>query len=456
MSENTKRRVQTTADPPPYVAIGKEDLSRMIAITVLALVGLWFWLGDLLLATAISGLLLLLLSGYIHIFTDRVLGPTTSSLAVWLTTRQTAKGETAVSDKPHPMWIGYHNRGEAVITNLDELTSAAIWGVNGAGKTTLLHTLIYEMTAAYTPEELHVAIFDHGKDGNDFSVFSRLPHLHGIPIATSDKEAILLLDWLRKEMERRGELFRKIPDRYLCNDMQRYHKLRVDLALEDELPILPHLVVVIDECQDLVDKAVGGLPKLISLAKKGRYAGIKLLVATQYPNVEAIPAGLRSQLWTRFCGPLASPREYHNVAEVGKEFTEGVSVGRGQFFTRLNGYPTWMLMNGIKVPTAELESDAARISQGCPLPTWARSKAPPASATRTAAALQAINDAPDQIVWNDLRGRAAKETAFMEFLRQYTERPSAADVLVYFQMTEKTAYANLNRYWPQRERELQR
>lgn len=449
--------VEARADPV-YVAIGREAMSRMIALSVLTFAGVWVWLGNVTTAVIVAGLVLFLLSGYLQLFTTDVIGPVAGNLSVWLATRRTMHlGETAVTDKTNPMWIGYYGKGEPVMTNLDEMTSTAVWGVNGAGKTTLLHTLIYEMTAAYTPEALHIVIFDHGKDGNDFSLFAHMPYLHGVPIATSDEEAVRLLRWLEGEMERRGELFRKIPDRYLCNELDRYHKLRRELAMEDELPFLPYLVVIIDECQDLVDKAVGGLPALISLAKKGRYAGIKLVVATQYPNVDAIPAGLRSQLWTRFCGSLASPREYHIVAEIHKEFTEDVTLSRGQFFTRLAGYPAWLIMSGIKIPTAELESYAAEISQGCPLPTWQGGAGYAAHVGRTEAALQAIDgNLAGRIVWADLRGRASKEAAFMEFLRTRTERPSGDDVLTYFDMSKKTAYANLNRFWPQRERELRK
>ena len=463
--KTSKTRLETRADPV-YVAIGREAASRMIALTVLVFAGVWLWMGSVTTAVIVAGLVLLLLSGYLQLFTTDVIGPVANNVSVWLATRKTMKmGETAVTNKSNPMWIGYYGKGEPVLTNLDEMTSTAIWGVNGAGKTTLLHTAIYEMTAAYTPEELHIVIFDHGKDGNDFSVFAHMPYLHGVPIATSDDEAIRLLKWLDGEMARRGELFRKIPDRFLCNDLHRYHKLRVELAMEDELPRLPYLVVVIDECQDLTGKAVDGLPLLVSLAKKGRYAGIKLLVATQYPNVDAIPAGLRSQLWTRFCGSLSSPREYHNVAEIGKEFTDEVSLGRGQFFTRLAGYPTWMVMNAIKIPTAELESYAAEISQGCPLPTWDSVGAAYAQHIgRTEAAIQAINDDEEdmgdgsdgRIVWAALVGRTVKETAFMEFLRQYDTKPSGDEVRKYFVMSKKTIYANLNRYWLLRERELQK
>jgi hypothetical protein len=451
-----------TPTDPPYVALGREAVSRMLAIAVLAFIGVWFWRGDVVTAVIVATLLLLLLSGYLHRFTSQVVAPAAAAFTTWLTLRHLHRlSHHTLTDKANPMWIGYHGHGAPVITNLDEMTSTAVWGVNGAGKTTLLHTLLYEMTSAYTPEELHIVIFDHGKDGNDFSPFAHMPHLHGIPIAASDDQALTLLRWLDDEMKRRGDLFRKIPDRYLHNDLHLYHSLRTRLHLEDELPRLPWLVVIIDECQDLTERAIGGLPLLISLAKKGRYVGIKLIVATQYPNVDAIPAGLRSQLWTRFCGSLASPREYHTVAEIGKEFTDGVTLGRGQFFARLNGYPTWIIMNGIKIPTPELEAYAADISHGCPAPTWQEPTGYYHHTGRTATALAAINDNNSDnatnsrlIVWADIPGRAAKETAFMEFLRQYTTRPSAADVLTYFQMTEKTAYANLNRYWPQREREL--
>ena len=450
-----KQKVEVATDPV-YVAMGREAASRMIAITVLVFVGVWFWLDSIIVAAVTAGLLLLLLSGYIQIFTDKVIAPVADNVTVWMTTRSTMHmGETAVTDKQNPMWIGYHGRGEAVITNLEEMTSTAVWGVNGAGKTTLLHTLIYEMTSAYTPEQLHIAIFGHGKDGNDFSIFNHMPYLHGIPIATSDDEAIRLLKWLQDEMTRRGDLFRKIPDRYLCNELDQYHKLRTNLGLTDELPRLPYLVVIIDECQDLTNKKVDGLPLLVSLAKKGRYAGIKLIVATQYPNVDAIPAGLRSQLWTRFCGSLASPREYHSVAEIHKEFTEDVVLGLGQFFARLKGHGNWFVMNGIKIPTAELESYAAEISKGHSLPTWA-SKSKSAVTAVSIPTGNVSSNAEDNrlIVWSNISGRAAKEVAFMEFLRQYTERPSGDDVLDYFEMTRKTAYANLNKYWPQREREL--
>ncbi len=458
MTFKDKEKNEARSDPL-YVAMGHEAASRMIAITVLVFIGAWVYLDNVIAALVVALLVLLLLSGYIQLFTSDVLSPLAQNVSLWAATRKTERmGETAVTDQSHPLWIGYHGQGEAVITSLDKMTSTAVWGVNGAGKTTLLHTILYELMAAYRdePDELHVVIFDHGKDGNDFSPFARIPFLHGIPIATNDNEAIRLLDWLKAEMTRRGELFRKIPDRYLCNELARYHDLRVELRLEDELPRLPYLVVIVDEVQDLTEKQIGGLPLLIALAKKGRFVGIKLIIATQYPNVNSIPADLRSQLWTRFCGTLASPREFAIVAEIHKEFTEGVTLSRGQFFARLAGYPDWIVMRAIKIPTSELERDAEAISAGIEIPRWDNLAMPAAPVGKTAVALRQIDEGPDKIVWRELGGQAAKETAFMQFLQQYEVRPSASDVLTYFQMTEKTAYSCLERYWPKRQRELSR
>lgn len=442
---------------PVYISMGRESWSRVIAICVLTFAGVWFFF-TLQTAVLVTVLLALLLSGYVQVFTYKVLGPLADNLSVWMTTRRTGQiGETAVTDKDNPMWIGYYNNGDAVITNLDDLESVAIWGIKGTGKTTLLHTMIYEMTCAYTPEDLHVVIFDHGKDGNDYSVFNHMPYLHGVPIAESDTDADRLLLWLDGELQRRGKLLKEIPDRYLCNDLKRYHQWRERLHLEDQLPRLPHLAIVIDEAQDLTGNKKA-LETLIKIAKKGRYVGMFLIVATQYPNTEAIPGGLRSQLGTRFCGFLASGREYHIVAEITKDFTEGVRLGVGQFFVRLIGYPTWMMMNAIMIPEEELTAYAARISRDHPVPTWqSASTLPIIETTAKERPFTQDDDEPlTRISWRGLPGSAAKQVAFMEFLRQYDERPNAPTVMEHFEMTRKTAYAALNKYWPMREKELRR
>ena len=175
MTFKDKEKNESRSDPL-YVAMGHEAASRMIAITVLVFIGAWVYLDNVIAALVVALLVLLLLSGYIQLFTSDVLSPLAQNVSLWAATRKTERmGETAVTDQSHPLWIGYHGQGEAVITSLDKMTSTAVWGVNGAGKTTLLHTILYELMAAYRdePDELHVVIFDHGKDGNDFSPFAR-------------------------------------------------------------------------------------------------------------------------------------------------------------------------------------------------------------------------------------------------------------------------------------------
>ncbi len=105
--------------------------------------------------------------------------------------------------------------------------------------------------------------------------------------------ALVVLDRIIDEARRRFRAFRELPDAK-CPES----KLTRELAADG---LRPH-VVVIDEVQNLLRHPIHGrdaLPKLVWLAKTAPAAGVTLVLATQRPAAEVIPADLRDNCTVR-------------------------------------------------------------------------------------------------------------------------------------------------------------
>lgn len=291
----------------------------------------------------------------------------TTGLMRWM--RGLFRREEVVRLNMYDIALGHDvNSGEWVVRNLKQLKSMAIWGVNGSGKTSFIHSLVHFVISYYTPDLIQLAFSDL-KDGVDFFIYRRLPHLF-CPIATTVEDTERMIALMEGEMKRRSQLFRSVAvgnSMRLCNDIDRYHTLRDEYGRED-LPVLPLVLMVFDEISTFTRRATT-LDRLILLAEKGRAYGIFLICATQYPKVESIPSNLREQCPTRFVGRM-SPRAY-KVADVYKEDWEGMNLKTRQFFASLGtAGADYIVLQGHLVPYAELEEVANAVSEGSTEPDW--------------------------------------------------------------------------------------
>jgi cell division ftsK/spoIIIE len=170
--------------------------------------------------------------------------------------------------------IGYKvSNGEILELKIDDtVPHYLIGGRTGSGKSNLLHNLILSASLRYSPEELKIFLIDF-KDGVEFNKYTEpeLPQGELIAKEIDVEYGKIVLDELIKEMKKRSTLFKDMK----VNNYIEYRKKSND--------ILPRILVIIDEFQDLLlDNSNDEVKlKFTELSRKARSAGIHMILATQ-------------------------------------------------------------------------------------------------------------------------------------------------------------------------------
>lgn len=167
------------------------------------------------------------------------------------------------------------NDHEPQLMRFDNTTPhALLLGGTGSGKSNLLHSVIQGLAMDYSPLELSLYLADL-KDGVEFSHYTqegRLPHAAAIAATADPRYAVALVKAAAEELTRRNKLFIGAE----CANFEKYRSI--------EYCTLPRILLVIDEFQVLFEdreSATAVKSALINLCKKGRSAGIHLLLASQ-------------------------------------------------------------------------------------------------------------------------------------------------------------------------------
>lgn len=181
--------------------------------------------------------------------------------------------------------IGITARGPWSVP-LARLGHTLIVGATGSGKSTWLHTALAVLFKQTTPAQLQVALIDPKR--SELAIWANVPHRFG-EIAHTPEEATKLLTMVVDEMDRRGDLIAGA----LCRDIKSYNQRAATP--------LPYLLIVIDECLDLVLTGTHTLANLLkSIAVRGRSAGVILWAATQHASaVEGLPRVVTVNLGSR-------------------------------------------------------------------------------------------------------------------------------------------------------------
>ncbi|GAA4024881.1 FtsK/SpoIIIE domain-containing protein [Allokutzneria multivorans] len=203
-----------------------------------------------------------------------------------------------------PVPFGTTARGVAV--NLPVVwTSLLIGAIPRQGKTFVARL---PLTAAALDPHVRLIIAD-GKGGKDFRPFEQVAHrfIRGSREADA-RRLILVLEECAADVADRFDRLAEMDDE-LCPESKVTPEITRDPALG-----MPLTVIGIDEVQNFLGmdvpldpdnpkgKKVGGriCELLTYIAKTGPAAGYSLILATQKPDAQVIPDGLRGQLGTRF------------------------------------------------------------------------------------------------------------------------------------------------------------
>lgn len=214
-----------------------------------------------------------------------------------------------VTDVPRATAIlGIDDEGAPLLLRVasPEVAHALICGTTGSGKTVLARTMILSLARYHSVHDLGLVLID--PKGRGYTPLAGLPHL-ARPVATTAAEALDVLKWLVRLMERRDR----------------------------DAVSRPCIVCFIDELADLMLVAGHDVETLLTrLTQRGRSAGIHVVACTQKPTTAVIGSLVKSNFPVRIVGSVVSPEDA-KVASGLKQTGAEKLLGRGDFLLVLKG-----------------------------------------------------------------------------------------------------------------------
>lgn len=205
--------------------------------------------------------------------------------------------------------LGKDITGTPIVADLIKMPHLLIAGATGSGKSVCVNTLINSILFKARPDEVKLLLVDPKMV--ELTNYNGIPHLIA-PVVTDPKKAAGALKWIVTEMETRYELFAASGVR----DIVRYNYLKAQEKKEDS-PMLPYVVVVIDELADLMMVAPGDVEDSICrLAQMARAAGIHLLIATQRPSVDVITGLIKANIPSRIAFAVSSQIDSRTILDM--------------------------------------------------------------------------------------------------------------------------------------------
>lgn len=187
-----------------------------------------------------------------------------------------------------PMCLGVDENGEKVWMDMSKNPHLLIAGGTGSGKSTVLHTIIsnaLQLSACNLRnieidlvDPKNIEFYSYAKNGID-----------NLNVYYNYQDTIDLLNRYASEME------------------SRYKWMSI-LNIKDVASYYPIKLLIIDEIADLIlQDEKGELEKLIiSLAQKGRAAGIHIILSTQRPSVDVLTGVIKANFPGRIACKTAS------------------------------------------------------------------------------------------------------------------------------------------------------
>ena len=224
--------------------------------------------------------------------------------------------EATQNDKPDAkllIGLGRDITGEAVLAELNKMPHLLVAGATGSGKSVCINGIITSILMRAKPHEVKLMMIDPKMV--ELNVYNGIPHLLA-PVVTDAKKASQALKKVVSEMERRYELFSYTGTRNIegYNEHVRKHNSEEN----DKQPLLPYIVVIVDELADLMMVASSDVEDSITrLAQMARAAGIHLIIATQRPSVDVITGVIKANIPSRIAFAVSSATDSRTILDMG-------------------------------------------------------------------------------------------------------------------------------------------
>ncbi|VEF48349.1 spore DNA translocase [Bacillus freudenreichii] len=209
--------------------------------------------------------------------------------------------------------LGRDITGGAVVAELNKMPHLLVAGATGSGKSVCINGIIISILMRAKPHEVKMMMIDPKMV--ELNVYNGIPHLLA-PVVTDAKKASQALKKVVSEMERRYELFSHTGTRNIegYNDFIQ----RVNAEGDASQPLLPYIVVIVDELADLMMVASNDVEDSITrLAQMARAAGIHLIIATQRPSVDVITGVIKANIPSRIAFAVSSQTDSRTILDSG-------------------------------------------------------------------------------------------------------------------------------------------
>ncbi|MBA9024801.1 DNA translocase FtsK [Peribacillus huizhouensis] len=209
--------------------------------------------------------------------------------------------------------LGRNISGEAVKAELNKMPHLLVAGATGSGKSVCINGIITSILMRAKPHEVKMMMIDPKMV--ELNVYNGIPHLLA-PVVTDPKKASQALKKVVSEMERRYELFSHTGTRNIEGYNEYINHLNEEE--EDKQPLLPYIVVIVDELADLMMVASSDVEDAITrLAQMARAAGIHLIIATQRPSVDVITGIIKANIPSRIAFSVSSMTDSRTILDMG-------------------------------------------------------------------------------------------------------------------------------------------
>ena len=245
-------------------------------------------------------------------------------------------------NSPLALALGRDVSGEPLVADLATMPHLLIAGTTGSGKSVFLRAMALNLIMNNTPEDLRLMLLDPKRV--ELRRFAGLPHLLG-RVETDLERIQAALQWLVSEMQRRYTLFEKTRSRHI-----RSHNRK---QARQGKPVLPYIVLMIDELADLMMQAPESTETaLVRLAQMARATGIHMLVATQRPSTDVVTGLIKANFPARLAFAVASAVDSRVILDApGAEHL----LGRGDMLFAPPDAPAPIRAQGVWVDDDEIQ-----------------------------------------------------------------------------------------------------
>jgi S-DNA-T family DNA segregation ATPase FtsK/SpoIIIE len=220
-----------------------------------------------------------------------------------------------------PLALGKTINGESYIADLTKMPHLLIAGATGSGKSVGINTVIMSLLYSVNPGKVKFLMIDPKK--LELSLYRALREHYLIwrpdldeEVITKPSNAVSILNSMVMEMERRYDQLQAVGVRNIVEYNARLRESGGKFR-DQKYPLLPYIVLIIDELADLMMVAAKEVETPIArLAQMARAIGLHLIVATQRPSVDVITGVIKANFPARLAYNVASKVDSRTVLDM--------------------------------------------------------------------------------------------------------------------------------------------